>query len=76
MQQTTVNGYLLADGTRSSKQEEFIYVYTFSSRYRGEPQDNYTRYRSRGVLDIADEPATAKGDRIEQRANQAVDPGV
>ena len=75
MQQTTVDGYSLADGTRSSKQGEYIYFYIFSSRYRGEPQDNYTRYRSPGVLDFADELATTKGDCIEQQAKQESRPG-
>ena len=68
MLKTTVDGYLLADGTRSSERGEYIYFHILLSRYRGESRDNYTRNRSREVFNIADEPATAKGDRIEQRA--------
>ena len=51
--------------------------FLFSSRYRGEPRDNYTlntSHHSPEVREIADETATARGDRMEQRAKQAVRP--
>ena len=44
-------------------------------RSRGnQTRDNYTSHRSPGVREIANESATARGDRIKQQVKQAVWP--
>ena len=58
MQQTALNGFLLTDGTKSSKQEGAFY---FQADF-GMNTENFTSHRSPGVRKIANEPATARGD--------------
>ena len=68
MQQTAADGFSLTDGARSSQQGG---AFSLRVLFGIKPEKTTSQVRAPGVRELADEPVTVRGGRIERRTAQA-----